>query len=101
MIQWPWRKRDYPEVEIEPVVVGAPRGPGEIDKLSPTWIAVEDYLKAEIERQRDRNESATADTVKTALMRGQIRALRGCWHCRKRNGASWSHTTNSPAIAAQ
>ena len=77
MIQWPWRKRDYPDVEIEPVVIGAPRGPGEIDKLSPTWIAVEGYLKAEIERQRDRNESATADAVKTALMRGQIKALRG------------------------
>lgn len=74
---WPWRKRDDPEVEAEPVVVGTPRGPGEIDKLSPTWIAVEEYLRAEIERQRDRNESATADAVKTALMRGQIKALRG------------------------
>ena len=42
MIQWPWRKREYPEVEVEPVVIGAPRGPGEIDKLSPTWIAVEE-----------------------------------------------------------
>ena len=73
---WPWRKRDYPEVEIEPVVVGAPRGPGEIDKLSPTWIAVEEYLKAEIERQRDRNEAVTADAVKTATMRGRIKALR-------------------------
>ena len=73
---WPWRKRDYPEVEIEPVVVGAPRGPGEIDKLSPTWIAVEEYLRAEIERQRDRNEAVTADAVKTATMRGRIKALR-------------------------
>ena len=73
---WPWRKREYPAVEIEPVVIGAPRGPGEIDKLSPTWIAVEDYLKAEIERQRDRNESLTADTVKTATTRGRIKALR-------------------------
>lgn len=73
---WPWRKREYPEVEIEPVVVGAPRGPGEIDKLSPTWIAVEEYLKAEIERQRDRNEAVTADAVKTATMRGRIKALR-------------------------
>lgn len=73
---WPWRKRDYPEAEIEPVVVGAPRGPGEIDKLSPTWIAVEEYLKAEIERQRDRNEAVTADAVKTATMRGRIKALR-------------------------
>ena len=73
---WPWRKRDYPEVEVEPVVVGAPRGPGEIDKLSPTWIAVEEYLKAEIERQRDRNEAVTADAVKTATMRGRIKALR-------------------------
>ena len=76
MIQWPWRKRDCPEVEIEPVVIGAPRGPGEIDKLSPTWIAVEEYLKAEIERQRDRNEAVTADAVKTATMRGRIKALR-------------------------
>ena len=76
MIQWPWRKRDYPDVEIEPVVIGAPRGPGEIDKLSPTWIAVEEYLKAEIERQRDRNEAVTADAVKTATMRGRIKALR-------------------------
>ena len=76
MIQWPWRKRDYPEVEIEPVVVGAPRGPGEIDKLSPTWIAVEEYLRVEIERQRDRNEAVTADAVKTATMRGRIKALR-------------------------
>ena len=73
---WPWRKRDYPEVEIEPVVVGAPRGPGEIDKLSPTWIAVEEYLRVEIERQRDRNEAVTADAVKTATMRGRIKALR-------------------------
>lgn len=73
---WPWRKRDYPEVEIEPVVVGTPRGPGEIDKLSPTWIAVEEYLIAEIERQRDRNEAVTADAVKTATMRGRIKALR-------------------------
>lgn len=73
---WPWRKRDYPEVETEPVVVGTPRGPGEIDKLSPTWIAVEEYLKAEIERQRDRNEAVTADAVKTATMRGRIKALR-------------------------
>ena len=73
---WPWRKRDYPEVEIEPVVIGAPRGPGEIDKLSPTWIAVEEYLRAEIERQRDRNEAVTADAVKTATMRGRIKALR-------------------------
>ena len=73
---WPWRKRDCPEVEIEPVVIGAPRGLGEIDKLSPTWIAVEDYLKAEIERQRDRNEAVTADAVKTATMRGRIKALR-------------------------
>ena len=63
-------------MEIEPVVVGAPRGPGEIDKLSPTWIAVEEYLKAEIERQRDRNEAVTADAVKTATMRGRIKALR-------------------------
>ena len=76
MIQWPWRKRGYPEVEIETVVIGAPRGPGEIDKLSPTWIAVEEYLKAEIERQRDRNEAVTADAVKTATMRGRIKALR-------------------------
>lgn len=76
MIQWPWRKRYYPEVEIEPVVIGAPRGPGEIDKLSPTWIAVEEYLRAEIERQRDRNEAVTADAVKTATMRGRIKALR-------------------------
>ena len=75
-MMWPWRKRDYPEVENEPVVVGAPRGPGEIDKLSPTWIAVEEYLKAEIERQRDRNEAVTADAVKTATMRGRIKALR-------------------------
>ena len=73
---WPWRKRDYPEVEIEPVVVGAPRGTGEIDKLSPTWIAIEEYLRAEIERQRDRNEAVTADAVKTATMRGRIKALR-------------------------
>ena len=73
---WPWRKRDDPEVEVEPVVVGAPRGPGEIDKLSPTWVAVEEYLRAEIERQRDRNEAVTADAVKTATMRGRIKALR-------------------------
>lgn len=43
-----------------PVAIPAASGPGEIDKLSPTWIAVEEYLKAEIERQRDRNESATS-----------------------------------------
>ena len=75
-MMWPWRKREYPKVEIKPVVVGAPRGPGEIDKLSPTWIAVEEYLRAEIERQRDRNEAVTADAVKTATMRGRIKALR-------------------------
>ena len=82
-MKWRWPSWSLEIVEPvvtvngEPVVVGTPRGPGEIDKLSPTWIAVEEYLKAEIERQRDRNESATADAVKTALMRGQIRALRG------------------------
>ena len=77
--RWPWSLEiAEPVVTVngEPVVVGAPRGPGEIDKLSPTWIAVEEYLKAEIERQRDRNEAVTADAVKTATMRGRIKALR-------------------------
>ena len=77
--RWPWSLEIVePVVAVngEPVVVGAPRGPGEIDKLSPTWIAVEEYLKAEIERQRDRNEAVTADAVKTATMRGRIKALR-------------------------
>lgn len=78
--RWPWSLEIVdPVVTVngEPVVVGAPRGPGEIDKLSSTWIAVEEYSKAEIERQRDRNESTAADAVKTAIMRGQIKALRG------------------------
>ena len=77
--RWPWSLEIVESVITvngEPVVVGAPRGPGEIDKLSPTWIAVEEYLKAEIERQRDRNEAVTADAVKTATMRGRIKALR-------------------------
>ena len=77
--RWPWSLEIVdPVVTVngEPVVVGAPRGPGEIDKFSPTWIAVEEYLKAEIERQRDRNEAVTADAVKTATMRGRIKALR-------------------------
>ena len=77
--RWPWSLEIVEPVATvngEPVVVGSPRGPGEIDKLSPTWIAVEEYLRAEIERQRDRNEAVTADAVKTATMRKRIKTLR-------------------------
>ena len=73
-MRWPWAKKVE---EREPLVVGAPRGPGDIDRLSPTWLAVETYATKEIERLRGRNESLTADAIRTAAIRGQIKALRG------------------------
>ena len=76
-MRWLWTRKRGEAERVEPVVVGAPRGPGDIDRLSPTWLAVETYATKEIERLRGRNESLTADAIRTAAIRGQIKALRG------------------------
>lgn len=47
-----------------------------IDPHSPTWRAVRAHVEAEIARQSRRLEVPTMDATQTALLRGNLQALR-------------------------
>lgn len=59
------------------IVVGGGTMKGELEVFSPTWIYVCDHINGEIQRLREKNDSVSADPIKTAVTRGEIKALKG------------------------
>lgn len=49
---------------------------GELDKYSPTWLYIETWAKDNIEKLRIKNDSPNHTENQTAVIRGQIRALK-------------------------
>ncbi len=72
-----WQKdNNQNSVVSSPVVIGEAQGEGELDQYSATWMFIKNYAEKRIARLRERNDSVTADTIKTAVLRGEIRALK-------------------------
>ena len=49
---------------------------GELEKHSPTWLYVETWANENIEKLRIKNDSSNNNETQTAMIRGQIRALK-------------------------
>lgn len=49
---------------------------GVIDPYSQTWLFIESWAKAELDKLRERNDSPKLDFEKTCVLRGRIRELK-------------------------
>lgn len=68
-------KLDQKTLDSE-IVIGGNVLKGELQVFSSTWIFVRDYATEEIQRLREKNDALTADPIKTAIIRGEIKALK-------------------------
>lgn len=71
-MNWPWTKK---KTEQEPLTIGT-EIEGRIDRMSPTWICVENWARFELLAARERNDKASLDVIKTSAIRGRIGLLK-------------------------
>lgn len=48
----------------------------ELERMSPVWLRIKANAERELELLRQQNDSETLDERKTALIRGEIKALK-------------------------
>ncbi|MDZ4340932.1 MAG: hypothetical protein U1E51_00660 [Candidatus Binatia bacterium] len=58
-------------------------GTGVLDPRSSTWIFVQSWAEAQLEKVREKNDSANLDLTQTSVLRGQIKTLKDLIHLPK------------------
>ena len=51
-------------------------GQGTLDPRSPTWLFIQAWAGETLQKAREKNDSATCDSIKTAVLRGEIKILK-------------------------
>ena len=70
-MRWPWIKKK----EFVPIQAGDP-GEGTLDTYSPTWIFIKNHIEDQLKKKRLANDSPLLTVEQTAVIRGEIKALK-------------------------
>ena len=76
-MKWPWQTSTKQEpFKAELPMAGGVIEDARLDQHSETWHFIRGYCAARLQALRETNDSPALDEVKTATLRGQIRALK-------------------------
>lgn len=77
ILNW-FKKTDSETPSINEVdsYIGVGNSDGILEPYSPTWIYIENHIKDQIDKLRQKNDNPTISYEKTQVIRGQIKELK-------------------------